>query len=108
MIYLVSGQKSLFETDAYKELDVKDSIEILESWDELQFDTETSGRNPHACKLLCMQFGNIEGTIQIVVDLTTIDIQEYRNILESKVLIGHNLKFDLSFLYNHNIKPLNV
>ena len=32
----------------------------------------------------------------------------YKDILETKLLIGHNLKFDLQFLYNHKIIPRHV
>ena len=108
MIYLVSRQRSLFETDAYKEISVKDSIDLIESWKEVQYDSETSGRNARVCKLLCNQFGDPLGETQIVVDNTTIDPLLYKRTLETKRLIGHNLKFDLQFLYNYGIIPLDV
>lgn len=108
MIYLVSGQKSLFESDLYEEISVEQSLEILNKWDIVQFDTETSGRDSHICKILCIQFGNKSANIQIVVDTTTINILNYKNILESKLLVGQNLKFDLQFLYNYGITPIKV
>ena len=108
MIYLVSGNQQLFESDFYKPLSMKDSLEMIKSWNKVQFDTETSGRDPHICHLLCAQFGNKETNAQIVVDCTTIDIKNYKGILESKLIIGHNLKFDLQFLYNYKIVPLKV
>jgi DNA polymerase I-like protein with 3'-5' exonuclease and polymerase domains len=46
--------------------------------------------------------------VQYVVDLSTIDIQEYKNLLETKELIGHNFKFDLRFLYHQRIVPTKV
>ena len=55
-----------------------------------------------------MQFGNKDKSIQIVVDCTTIDPKLYKEILESHFIIGQNLKFDLQWLYNYNIVPLNV
>lgn len=36
------------------------------------------------------------------------DIKLYKDILESKLIIGQNLKFDLQFLYNYGIIPLRV
>ena len=80
----------------------------MESWDILQFDSETSGRDPHICKLLCIQFGDKQGENQVVVDTTTISPSYYKKLLESKYIIGHNLKFDLQFLYNYKIIPRRV
>lgn len=81
---------------------------MLESLDTIQYDSETIGLDPHVGKLLCIQFGSKKLDIQIVVDCGTIDILKYKDILESKLLVGHNLKFDLQFLYNYGIVPLRV
>lgn len=108
MIYLVSKQLELFETDTYERLNVQDSLDMMESWNVIQFDSETSGRDPHLCRMLCAQFGNDQADAQIVVDTTTIDLLKYKSLLESKLIIGHNLKFDLQFLYNYGIIPRRV
>lgn len=108
MIYFVSAQKELFDSDAYTMMTPEDSIKMMESWSIIQYDSETEGRDPHLCKLLCMQFGDIKGENQIVVDTTTISPLLYKNILESKKLVGQNIKFDLQFLYNYDIIPRNV
>lgn len=108
MIYLVSNQKQLFDSDLYQTLSLEDALSILNTWDIIQFDTETSGRNPHVCNILCSQFGNKKADIQIVVDNTTIDITKFKNILENKLIVGHNLKFDIQFLYNYGIIPTKV
>lgn len=108
MIYLVTNQKTLFESKVYKILDIKTSLSILKKWNIIQFDTETLGKDPHVGSLLLIQFGSIDKKVQILVDSTTIDITLYKEILESKYLIGQNLKFDLQWLYNYNIVPLKV
>ena len=108
MIYLVTGNRLLFESEHYEIISVEKSLEILNTWDIVQFDTETSGRDPHVCKVLCAQFGNREAGIQIVVDTSTIDLLLYKDILEKKLLVGHNLKFDIQFLYNYEIIPTKV
>lgn len=105
MIYLVSDNKRLFESPNYSYLSVEESIKEIESWDVVQFDTETSGRDPHLCKILCAQFGNKKRDIQIVVDTLTVDLLLYKQILEEKLIIGHNLKFDIQFLFNYSIIP---
>lgn len=108
MIYLISNQKQLFPNELYKECTLNDAISIISTWDIVQFDSETTGRNSRICDLLCYQLGNKEANIQMVVDATTIDIRNFKEILESKLLIGHNLKFDLQFLYNYNIIPTKI
>ena len=108
MIYLVSSNQELFDDSDYKHISVDESLEIIKSWNLVEFDTETSGRDAHIDKLLCAQFGNKTADIQIVVDCVTTDIKLYKDVLESKLVIGQNLKFDLQFLYNYGIVPLNV
>lgn len=108
MIYVVSNQASLFDSNEFKFLSVEESLNKLSKWDCIQFDSETTGRDPHLCTLLCIQFGNIEGTEQIIVDTSTVNIKIYKNILENSYLIGQNLKFDLQFLYNYSIIPRKV
>ena len=106
MVYLVTNQTSLFDS-AFSKLTVQQSLEMMDSWNFVQYDSETTGKNSHLCDLLCCQFGD-KGDNQIVVDCTTVDIRKYKNILENKLVIGHNLKFDLQFLYNYDIIPRKV
>lgn len=108
MIYLVSGNQQLFEATLCKQISIEASIEMMDAWNKVQYDSETDGRDAHVNHLLCTQFGNKEANAQIVVDCSTIDIKKYKDILETKLVIGHNLKFDLQFLYNYGIIPLKV
>ena len=84
MIYLVTRNRQLFKSEYYEIISLEKSI-----------------------KILCAQFGNRKAGIQIVVDTSTIDICNYKNLLETKLIVGHNLKFDIQFLYNHEIIPEN-
>ena len=108
MIYLVTQQTSLFPNEQYGMMTVEDAIAEINTWDRVQFDTETKGRNPHLCEMLTAQFGNRARGIQIVVDVTTIDLLLFKEILETKLIIGHNLKFDIQFLYKYNIIPTKI
>lgn len=108
MIYLVTLNQELFEHEEYKVIGINESLSLLSTQNMLQADSETSGRDPHICKLLCFQLGSIDKSWQIVIDCTTIDIKLYKDILESKYLIFQNGKFDLQFLYNYNIVPRKI
>lgn len=108
MIYLVTGNLQLFESNEYQIISLKESLSKLSNWKMFQFDSETTGRDCHINDFLCIQFGNVEGTEQIVVDTTTISILNYKDYIESHFMIGQNLKFDIQFLYNYNIIPRKV
>lgn len=108
MIYLCTKQQQLFQSNLYSIIEVEAALEMIKSWGVVQFDTETSGRDAHVCNLLCMQFGNDATDTRIIVDCTTIDPLLFKEVLENKFIIGHNLKFDLQFLYNYGIVPRHV
>lgn len=108
MIYLVTKQQYLFSPEDIKLISIKDSLDILKNWTMIQFDSETNGKDAHICDFLCIQFGDIDGDNQIIVDATTIDIKLYKNILEQHYIVGQNLKFDLQFLFNYGIVPRKV
>lgn len=107
MIYFVSNQTELFQEPDYTVISIERSLEILNTWDMFQFDTETNGRDAHLNEVLLAQFGDINGEIQIVVDTTSVDIRIYKDYIESHFMIGQNLKFDLQFLFNYDIIVLN-
>lgn len=108
MIYLVTAQQSIFDSKFYKVCSVEDSVKLLKDMNPIGLDTETTGLDCWADKLKLLQLGNKE--IQIVVDCFTVDIENYRCILEDpkKTFLGWNLKFDLKWLYRHNIFPYKV
>lgn len=82
---------------------VEDSLKEISSWNIIQLDSETTGRNAHLCDFLLVQFGNDKADKRIVVDTTTVDIRLYKEILETKMCVLANAKFDLQFFYNYDI-----
>ena len=107
MIYLISNQKSLFETDIYKEISFKDAKEYLWELKRIQFDTETMGLDVHTKPLLCYQLGHKEN--QFVFDQSSYSINLMKDLFESdRIFIGHNIGFDLKYLYYYNIWPPHV
>lgn len=108
MIYFVSNQPELFNSEEYTMMSKEESLVLLNTWEMYQFDSETTGRDAHINSILLIQFGNIEGDIQVVVDTTTVSPLYYKSYIESHYMVGQNLKFDLQFLYNYSIIPLKV
>lgn len=54
-----------------------------------------------------LQLGNRD--FQVVIDCTTIDVRAYKGYLESnRLFLGWNLKFDVKFLFYHDIIPRNL
>lgn len=111
MIYLVSNELQTSSADI-KKISVEDSLAMIQSWPVVQLDTETTGLDARICDLTSIQFGYKDFKTgeanQIVVDCRSIDPKLYKDTIEHAILIGHNLKFDLKFLYNFGITPLNV
>lgn len=108
MIYLCTKQQELIQSDLYSIIDEHEALEIVNDWNIIQFDAETTGRDAHLCNLLSIQLGNDLADIRIVVDCSTVDVLIFKEVLETKRLIGHNLKFDLQFLYNYGIIPQKI
>ena len=99
--YLVSNK-------TFKNIDnisLNEALTLLENFNILGLDTETTGLEFNLHKLLLIQIGNEE--IQIAFDITYFNNKipiELKNFLESKRLfIGHNIKFDLKFLYYYGV-----
>lgn len=112
MIYLVSDKIDCSSMEGITKLSVDDSLSMISSWPVVQYDSETNGLDCHVNKMTAMQFGYYDYSTgdadQIVVDVGTIDPRLYKEVLENSYLIGHNIKFDIEFLYNYSIIPLNV
>jgi DNA polymerase-1 len=106
MIYLVTNQQAMFSPVGYSMATVEESLEYLEQLEIIGFDTETRGLDPFTKELLSMQLGDQEK--QYVVDCQSVDPKLYKKVLESKMLIMHNAKFDLRFLYYYNIVPTQI
>lgn len=108
MIYVVTREQKLFESELYKVITVEESLNLIKDWEIIQADSETTGIDPHIDKLLCFQLGNKKYNTQIIIDCSTINIDLYKNKLENTWLVFHNGKFDLQFLYKHNIIPRKI
>lgn len=106
MIYVVT-QQILPPSELYEIISVEGSLSKLNNLNIVGLDTETTGLNCHDDVLKFIQLGNFD--FQVVIDCTTINPLLYKEYLESdRLFIGHNLKFDLKFLYKLHIIPKNI
>lgn len=108
MIYLVTKQKSLWESTRYKVIDPEEALRILEPLTVVELDTETMGLDPYTKELLTVQLGCAD--FQVVIDCASVDIQLFKNYIENpqRMFLGWNIKFDLKFLYHQRIIPMKV
>lgn len=108
MIYLVTKQQRFFKSDAYEIMTKEEALRRILECKWVEYDSETEGLDPYTKALLCIQFGL--GKDQIVVDVTTIDIQYFKPVFENPniTFLGWNIAFDCKFLYHHRIVPINV
>ena len=106
MVYLITNQRSAFTPVGYSITTVEESLKYLNKLDSIAFDTETRGFDPYTCGLISAQFGDADK--QYVVDCETVNINLYKELLETKEIIMQNAKFDLRFLYYKGIVPVKV
>lgn len=107
MIYLVTRNRELFNSEVYKMIGIDESLSLLEPLRIVGVDTETSGLSCHKDNLLSLQLGCFD--FQVVIDCLTIDVASYKEYLESdRLFLFHNAKFDLQWLYKYHIVPHDV
>lgn len=70
----------------------------------ISYDGETTGLQSRSASMLCFQLGDINNQFVIGVE----KLQEFKEFLEDKELIAHNIKFDLTFLYKYGVFPNKV
>lgn len=110
MIYLVSRNRRLFSPEKYKQVDFSEALSTLLPLQTCQLDTETTGLDCHTKELLTVQLGCTDN--QVVFNWTTLSSSErdrLKSYLESdRLFLGHNLMFDLTFLYKQDIWPKHI
>lgn len=73
----------------------------------LFLDIETTGLNPLDSDISLIQIMSNIGNPVLIQDIN--DIQVFKSVIESNLVIGHNLKFDTKFLKHHcNLNISNV
>lgn len=106
MIFLVTNNPALFRNEIYTTVSPTEALNYLDGLEEICLDTETTGFDPHTEQLHCVQLGNRER--QYVIDVCSVDIGLFKNLLTNRLIIGHNISFDLKFLYKRGIYPPRI
>lgn len=99
MIHYIGPNPAVEST--FKLSTVQECLDYFEDHDSIAIDTETQGRDPHVKKILSLQIGDKSN--QFVIDCRFVDIRRFKDLLESKLCILHNAKFDYKFLKTHGI-----
>lgn len=75
---------------------IKECLAYFKDKPEVQVDTETTGRDPHSDKIISLQLGDSEN--QWFIDCRVVDILQFKDLIESKLCILQNAKFDYKML----------
>lgn len=105
MIYFI-GNESLVKSDTYKHSTVEDCLKYFSTQSSIAIDTETKGKDWNIKHILTLQIGNPDR--QYVIDVRKISILKFKDLLESKLCILHNAKFDYKFLKKAGIILENI
>ena len=107
-IILVTERQKHFERIGWTKFSgLYEALEDLDQYESLQADLETTGLSGFINETaFSLQLG--VPTVQYVFDMETIPWKEVKKILEEKELIGHNLLFDIPYLYKQGIVPQKV
>lgn len=86
--------------------DVESAVFEMSFQDRIGYDSETSSLSPFTGKMWCCQLSTREHSY--LIDLETVDILIFKDLLESKELIIHNAVFDITWLYKEGIVPNRI
>lgn len=107
MKYFIDGNNDLIESNLYKRTNYKSFLEWIKDKKELALDTETEGFFNHNKKIVMLQIS--DGKDTYVIDTRGNNyVKKLIGILEDKLIIGQNLKFDYKFLKMEGIVLNNI
>ena len=95
---------TLLETGSIRFCDLDDMI--LPS--KIALDTETTGLKPRDCDVFCVQIGTGKDNYIIHMYDDNYEFQDLVPYINGKILVGHNILFDLGFCYKYGFWPLEV
>ena len=103
MNYVITDDPIEINFEGIQKASVEDVFRYFEDKREIGVDTETTGLEVFTNDLLTLQLGDYEN--QFYIDCTTIPVETFKELLETKLIVLQNAKFDLKYLYKHGIRP---
>jgi len=76
--------------------------------DRIAIDTETTGLEARNCEIFCVQIGTGDNNYLIHMYDDNYVFQDVIPYIDGKLLIGHNILFDLGFFYKYDFWPKEV
>jgi DNA polymerase I-like protein with 3'-5' exonuclease and polymerase domains len=105
MNYIITKNRSYFEKiGEYNYCSLEDMI----LGDVISLDTETTGLQPRNCDIFCVQLGTGDNNYIIVMYNDDYEFKDVVPYITGKTLIGHNILFDLGFMYKYGFYPKKV
>jgi DNA polymerase-1 len=80
----------------------------LDRFPAIAIDTETTGLEARNCEIFCVQIGTGENNYIIHMYDDNYVFQDLIPYIDGKVLVGHNILFDLGFFYKYDFWPREV
>lgn len=93
------GPESAFST--YPRVEPEEILEYCKDLESLEIDTETDDFDPHKANLITLQIGN--QVRQFVIDVRYVNVLLFKELIENKLCLLHNAKFDYKILYKNGI-----
>ncbi len=76
--------------------------------DKIAIDTETTGLQARHCDVFCVQIGTGKDNYIIHMYDDNYVFDDIVPYIDDKILVGHNILFDLGFMYKYNFWPRQV
>lgn len=84
------------------------SLEDMVLPETIAIDTETTGLEARHCDVFCVQIGTGENNYIIHMYDDNYVFQDVIPYIDGKILVGHNILFDLGFFYKYDFWPREV
>ena len=100
------GNTELYTSELYEHSTIDQCIQYFKDAEYIGLDTETEGMDCHTKKIVMLQLWY--NNVTYVIDTRVTSILPLKEILESKLILGQNLKFDYKFLKAAGITLSNI
>lgn len=107
MKYFIDGNVDIVESKLYTRTTFEGLLEWLRDKSELGLDTETEGFFNHSNKIVMLQLS--DGVDSYIIDTRGNNyVKRLKGLIEDKLILGQNLKFDYKFLKAEGIILRNI